>query len=226
MGVRLLLTDDQAVTRAGFEALLTRTPDLTVVGEAAGPDAAVDLAERLKPDVILINLRGLDRVQLALLMKRLRCPGCAPDSAVLLVECPENGIGFADVLAAGGSGCVTQDAARGALVSAVMLVSHGGVACLPGDGLRRLLADRRTADEECPPSVHSLHSLTDRETAVLGLLAQGLSNGEMAAELHLAVTTVKKHLAGAMRKIDEPNRVRAALFAFRHRLNAQAAHRD
>ncbi|UNO38371.1 response regulator transcription factor [Streptomyces sp. MST-110588] len=220
MTVRLLLADDQAVTRAGFRVLLSESPGLSVIGEADGPDEVLDTAGRLKPDVVLLNLRALNRTQLALLTKRLRCPGCAPDSAVVIVKAPENSVGFAEALAAGGSGCVAQDAARQALVNAVMLVSEGGVVCLPGEELRALLEGPLSCCADDPVSwPSSVASLTEREIAVLALLGRGLTNSEMAAELHLAVTTVKKHLAGALQKIDEPSRVRAALFASRHRLD-------
>jgi DNA-binding NarL/FixJ family response regulator len=221
MTVRVLIADDQQLVRAGFRLILERQPGVEVVGEATNGDEAVALAERLAPDVVLMDIRmpDLDGIQATRLI--LANPAAAGVRIVILTTFDLDEYVY-DALKAGANGFLLKDLSPEQLVAAVLTVSQGD-ALLSPSVTRRLIesftAVRRPAGR--PPAV--LSQLTRREMEVLELLATGLSNIEIAAKLFVAETTVKTHIARLLTKLGLRDRVQAVVFAYQSGLVGVAA---
>lgn len=215
---RVLLVDDQAVVRAGFRVLLEEHDDLEVVGEAStGPDAVV-AARRTQPDVVCMDVRmpggdGLTATR-DLLAEAETVDGWDP--AVLVVTTFDLDDYLFGALEAGASGFVLKDCEPEELVDAVRRLA-GGEGLLHTTVTRRVIAEfgRRRGTTE-PSSEAAL--LTERESDIVRLLATGMSNAEIAAELVVETTTVKSHLSRAMTKIGTRDRVQTVVWAHRNGL--------
>jgi DNA-binding NarL/FixJ family response regulator len=207
--IKVLLVDDQALVRSGFRMILEAKEDLEVIGEAADGREAVELAQVTSPDVILMDVRmpELDGVQAT----RLILERGSSARVVILTTFDLDEYVF-EAIRAGASGFLLKDVRPAELVDAIRVVAAGEALLAPS--VTRRLLDRFARDvpeERTPPS---LDDLTDRELEVLRLVAQGLSNAEIAEQLVVGETTVKSHVSSILRKLRLRDRVQAVVAAY------------
>jgi DNA-binding NarL/FixJ family response regulator len=211
--IKVLLVDDQPLLRTGFRMILSAESDLTVVGEAGDGASAVDLARRLRPDVVLMDIRMpvMDGIQAT---RALAGPGVEDPIKVLILTTFGLDEYVVESLRAGASGFLLKDAPPEDLVEAIKIVA-GGDALLSPSITRRLLdrvASRLPSASET--TIPALAELTDREMEVLKLLARGLSNAEIAEKLVVSETTVKTHVSRVLAKLDLRDRVQAVILCY------------
>jgi DNA-binding NarL/FixJ family response regulator len=204
--IRILLADDQALVRAGFRLILNAEPDFEVVGEASDGDDAVEQALDANPDVVLMDVR-MPRVNGIEATRQLVERGNGV--RVLMLTTFDLDEYVIDAFRAGASGFLLKTAPPQQLVAAVRTV-HEGDALLAPASTRRLIEEFARP----PATVPALDELTARERDVLGLLARGLTNQEIAAELVVESSTVKSHVASLLGKLDLRDRVQAVVFAY------------
>jgi len=206
--VRVLIADGQALMRAGFRLLLEAGEGITVVGEAANGVEAVELASRLRPDVVLIDaqLPGLDSVEAT-----GRVLSESP-AAVMLVTTSACDDRILAALRAGATGLLLKDTEPDELMRAVELLARGEVSLAPS--LARRLITELVSRPEPSLSLELLDQLTAREREVVALVAHGLSNDEIAERLVVARATAKTHVTRAMVKLRVQNRARLVVFAY------------
>jgi DNA-binding NarL/FixJ family response regulator len=210
MTISVLIADDQGLVRAGFRKLLESEEGLRVVAEAADGLEAVALARRLQPDIVLMDIR-MPRLDGLEATRRL-LDGPTRTRVVMLTTFDLDEYVF-DALTAGASGFLLKDAPPEQLLAAIQVVA-GGDALLAPSITRRLIEEfvRRPPPRTGPPS--RLPGLTARELEVLKLLARGLSNAEIAAELVLGEATVKTHVGNLLTKLNLRDRVQAVVLAY------------
>ena len=215
---RVILSEGEALVRAGLRALLEEDGTVTVVGEAATGEEALDLAGQLKPDVVLLDagLPGLDSVETT---RRLLADSGVP--VMLLANSEADEHTFA-ALRAGASGVVLKDTEPSELVRAVAILARGD-ALLSPSFTRRLIADFASRPEPSQPNDARVAVLTAREREVVGLVAMGLSNGEIAEELVLSPATARTHVSRAMVKLGARDRSQLVVFAYNNGLVLQPA---
>jgi DNA-binding NarL/FixJ family response regulator len=211
--IRVLIADDQELVRTGFRLILETEDDITVVGQAADGAEAVNLARRHRPDVVLMDVRmpTLDGIEAT---ARLVGPDASPPAAVrvlMLTTFDMDDYVYA-ALRNGASGFLLKDTPPEDLVRAIRVVAAGDALLAPSV-TRRLIADvsRTRARPVVPPG---MATLTDREREVLGLVARGLSNAEIAEALVLGETTVKTHVGRVLTKLGLRDRVQAVVLAY------------
>lgn len=208
--IRVLLVDDQGLVRAGVRTVLEAESDMEVVGEARNGLEAIDSAKRLKPDVILMDVRmpELDGLEAA---RRLLADPPVENLKVLMLTTFDLDDYVYEALGAGASGFLLKDAPVEQLPEAVRVV-HEGQALLAPTTTRRLIADlARGRHAASPPQVDEL---TAREREVFLLLARGLSNAEIAERLVVGATTVKTHVAAILLKLGLRDRIQAVVMAY------------
>ena len=211
MTIRVLIADDQMMVRQGFTVLLNTQPDIEVVGQAVdGLDAIVKVAE-LAPDVVLMDIR---MPELGGIEATRRITEKTPEIRVLVLTTFDLDEYVYEALHAGASGFLLKDASADQLADAVRVVAAGDALLAPGV-TRRLIAEfSRLRKTPRPASRTRVGELTERETEVLALIAQGLSNGEIAGRLVVAEQTVKTHVGRILVKLGLRDRTQAAVFAF------------
>jgi DNA-binding NarL/FixJ family response regulator len=213
MTTRVLLVDDQPLLRTGFRMILSAEPDLQVVGEAGDGAAAVELARRLRPDVVLMDIRmpGMDGIQAT---RALAGPGVEDPLKVLMLTTFGLDEYVVESLRAGASGFLLKDAPAEDLVEAIRIIAAGEALLAPS--VTRRLLDRVAS--RLPPAhdnkVPALAELTERELEVLKLVARGLSNAEIAEKLVVSETTVKTHVSRILGKLDLRDRVQVVILAY------------
>jgi DNA-binding NarL/FixJ family response regulator len=209
--LRVVVADDQALVRAGFRMILT-ADGIDVVAEATTGAEAVDAVRKHRPDVVLMDIRMPDMDGLAATRQILSGAGEAPRIIMLTTFDLDHYVYAA--LTAGASGFLLKDVTPEHLVSAVRLVRDGDAMLAPA--ITRRLVERFARRDADAPAVHrDLTALTRRELEVLGLLAHGLSNAELAGRLHLSEATVKTHVARILAKLGLRDRVQAVVVAYR-----------
>ncbi|WP_328324678.1 response regulator transcription factor [Kribbella sp. NBC_00382] len=211
MTVRVLIAEDQALVRAGLKGIVGTASDLLVVGEAATGSAAVELAASTGPDVILMDIRmpGMDGLQAT----RLITASTAARVLVLTTFDLDEYVYAA--LRGGASGFLLKDTPPAELLTAIRVIAAGEA--LLGPSITRRLIDEFAARPQPMQSRAStrLPAITEREREVLLLVAEGLSNAEIAQRLHIEPGTAKTHVAHLLTKLDARDRVQLVILAFR-----------
>ncbi|WP_136520610.1 response regulator [Cellulomonas telluris] len=209
--LRVLVCDDQALIRTGFTTIIDAQPDMTVVATAEDGRSAVALARRLRPDVVVMDVRMpvLDGIAAT---RRLAGEGVADPVKVLVVTTFDLDEYVYEALRAGASGFLLKDAPPARLLDGIRVVATGDALLAP-EVTRRLVG--RYASRLSPPPGPGEDRLTPRELEVLRLVAQGMSNAEIAAELVLSHETVKTYVSRILAKLDLRDRVQAVVHAYR-----------
>jgi DNA-binding NarL/FixJ family response regulator len=208
--IRVLLADDQTLVRTGFRMILENAGDMDVVGEAADGTQAATMAFDLQPHVVLMDIRmpGVDGVEGT---RRIRT-GDGETRVLILTTFDLDEYVYA-ALHAGASGFLLKDTLAPDLLSAIRVVARGDAIVAPSV-TRRLLERYVGTGAAQPPSTATLDVLTEREREVLGLVAQGLSNSEIAGRLFLTEGTVKTHVSRVLSKLGLRDRVQAVVHAY------------
>jgi DNA-binding NarL/FixJ family response regulator len=209
--IRVLLADDQVLVRAGFRALLDAQSDIEVVGEAGDGEEAVRQAGRLRPDVVLMDIRMPVLDGLAATRRIAGDERLTATKVVILTTFELDEYVF-EALRGGASGFLVKDTEPADLVRGVREVAAGDALLSPGV-TRRLIAEF-AAKARKPPSSVGLNSLTDREREVMALAAEGLSNDEIAARLVVSPATAKTHVSRAMVKLHVRDRAQLVVLAY------------
>jgi DNA-binding NarL/FixJ family response regulator len=218
--IRVLLADDQALLRAGFRLLLDTAEDIEVVGEAGNGGVAVAMAREHVPDVVLMDLRmpEVDGVTATGLISG--DPALAGVRVVVLTTFDDDQTVFA-ALRAGASGFLVKDIEPAELLQAIRVVARGDALLSPSVTRAVIAAFAAGATPAIRPAVSLLTPLTEREREVVGLVAAGLSNEEIAARLVVSPLTAKTHVSRAMTKAGARDRAQLVVFAFEHGLTAR-----
>jgi DNA-binding NarL/FixJ family response regulator len=210
--IRVLLADDQPLVRSGFRMLLDAEEDIMVVGEADDGAAAVRLAVAETPDVVLMDIRmpGVDGLEAT---RRIDADPNLRDVKVLILTTFELVENVVEALRAGASGFLVKHTDSAELLRAVRVVAAGDALLSPGV-TRRLIAEfsSRPTRASAPPA--AMEFLTEREREVVALVADGLSNDEIAAELVVTNATARTHVSRAMMKLNARDRAQLVVFAY------------
>jgi DNA-binding NarL/FixJ family response regulator len=211
-GLRVVVADDQPVVRAGFGTILSSAPDIDVVGEAADGLEAVAVAQRLRPDLVLMDVRmpNLDGLEAT---RRLAGPEVDDPIRVLVLTTFDVDDYVYEALRAGASGFLLKDVPRDALLDAVRVVARGEALLAPSV-TRRLIEEFARRPVRDRPTPARLDGLTPRERDVLALVARGLTNAEIASELYVGEATVKSHVAHVLMKLGLRDRIQAVILAY------------
>ena len=214
--IRVLLADDHTLFRQGLRHLLAEHPRLKIVGEASSADTAVEAAQRLKPDVILMDLHmpGGGGIQATRILHTEM-----PDIGVLVLTVSENEEDLLAALRAGAKGYILKTSDFDQLLRSLDTVAAGQAALAP-EMTTKLLTQLSTDDATPGPRrrAEPHHQLSERELEILKLIAEGASNRQIAGQLYLSENTVRTHLVHILGKLGLENRVQAAAYALRNGL--------
>jgi DNA-binding NarL/FixJ family response regulator len=210
MSISVVVADDQELVRTGFRVILSSEPDIEVVGEAADGREAIETAKQLGPDIVLMDIRMPILDGLAATRRIVTGPDSRP--RVLILTTFDLDEYVYEALRSGASGFMLKDNPADQLITAIRVVAEGEALLAP-QITRRLISEfaRRRPSGARP---EQLQILTDRETQVLKLVAHGLSNSEIAGELHVAETTVRTHVGHLLTKLGLRDRVQAVVLAY------------
>jgi DNA-binding NarL/FixJ family response regulator len=209
--IKVLLADDQALVRAGFRALLEAEDDIEIVGEAADGGDAVRLAQQLHPDVVLMDIRMPGEDGLEATRRIITDPALNGIRVVILTTFDLDEYVF-EALRIGASGFLVKDTPPADLIRAVRVVAEGDALLSPG--VTRRLIGQYAQHAKVPPSGEALEALTEREREVVALVAEGLSNQEIADRLVVSPWTAKTHVSRAMMKLGVRDRAQLVVVAF------------
>jgi DNA-binding NarL/FixJ family response regulator len=210
MSIRVVIADDQALVRTGFRVILNSEPGIEVVGEAGDGREAVEAAQHLHPDVVLMDIRMPHVNGLEATRRIVRDPNEGP--RVLILTTFDLDEYVYEALRSGASGFLLKDDPADQLIAAVRVVARGDALLAP-QITRRLIAEFARHQ----PATHrpeQLKTLTERELEVLRLVARGLSNAEIARELYVSETTIRTHVGHLLGKLDLRDRVQAVVLAY------------
>ena len=210
MSIRVLVADDQEIVRTGLAMILDAQPDIEVTAEAADGRRAVELARRLRPDVCLLDIRmpGVDGIRAT---RELAGPDVADPMAVVVITTFDLDEHVYAALRAGARGFLLKDAGPALLGQAVRAAAAGDALIAPSVTARLLATFARSGPVE---PARPAEPLTDREEQILAGVARGLTNSEIAADLYIALSTVKTHVTNLMAKLGARNRVEIAIWAY------------
>jgi DNA-binding NarL/FixJ family response regulator len=208
--VSVVIADDQALVRAGFRSILEAQPGISVVGEASDGRNALDIALKRRPSVVLMDIQmpDLDGLEAT---RRIVAEGDGETAVLMLTTFDLNEYVY-DALRAGASGFLLKDVLPEDLIAAVRVVARGDGLIAPTLTKRLIEQFVRSAPPSTPPA--ELSDLTPREVEVLSMMARGLSNAEIAADLTLSEATVKTHVKHVLSKLGVRDRVQAVVFAY------------
>ena len=212
MSIRVLLVDDHALARKGFRMVLETEPDIEVVGEAADGRQAVHSAGRLAPDVVLMDVRMPELDGIAATQQIVEGGTAQPPKVLILTTFDLDEYVY-DSLAAGASGFLLKDVGPEQLTAGIRAVASGDALLAPSV-TRRLIDEFVQTRPRQADRPQALDELTPRELEVLELVAQGLSNAEIAELLVVEETTVKTHVSRLLAKLDLRDRVQAVILAY------------
>jgi DNA-binding NarL/FixJ family response regulator len=218
VSIRVVVADDQEIVRTGLTMILNSQPGIEVIGEAANGRRAVELARHLRPDVCLFDIRmpGVDGIAAT---RALAGPDVPDPLAVVVITTFDLDEYVYAALRAGARGFLLKDAGTVMLAQAVHAAADGEALIAPSI-TARLLQTFASSGPAAP--VQPIDSLTDREEQVLGAVARGRTNAEIAAELHITLSTVKTHVTSLMNKLQARNRVEIAIWAYEtHRVHGR-----
>jgi DNA-binding NarL/FixJ family response regulator len=211
VSIRVVVADDQDIVRAGFSALLDTQPDITVVGSAGDGAEAVRVCRAERPDVVLMDVRmpAMDGIEAT----RELAAGDGGGPRVLMLTTFDLDEYVYDALSAGASGFLLKDVTAERLFDAVRVVAAGDALLAPAV-TRRLIGEFARLRPRLAPAPERLRELTPRETEVLRLVAEGLSNGEIAERLVVSEETVKTHVSRVLMKLGLRDRTQAVITAY------------
>ena len=211
MSIRVLIADDQALVRTGFRMILAEEEGIDVIGEAADGLEAVELAVGLKPDVVLMDIRmpGIDGIEAT---RRILARELDPPVRILMLTTFDLNEYVYEALRAGASGFLLKDVPAEQLAAGVHVVAAGEALLAPTVTRRLIQEFARHAPAPEPPA--ALDELTARELEVFKLVARGMSNAEIAAELIVSEATVKTHVARVLMKLSLRDRIQAVVLAY------------
>jgi DNA-binding NarL/FixJ family response regulator len=210
--LRVAVCDDQTLVRAGFRVLIDTTPGLSVVGEAGTGAAAVELIRRERPDVALMDIQMPEMDGIEATRRLLGGPEPVPVRVLILTTFDLDRYVFA-ALRAGASGFLLKDTPPNDLLAAIRVIADGE-ALLSPRVTRRLVAEFAKRPAVAVEAAHRLDGVTEREREVLVLIARGLSNTEIAAELHLSIATAKSHVGRLLTKLGARDRAQLVIAAY------------
>jgi DNA-binding NarL/FixJ family response regulator len=207
----VLIVDDQALIRVGLRKVLDAEPDMTVAGEAGDGEDAVAEARRLRPDIVLMDIRMpvLDGIEAT-----RRIVGAQPGTRVLILTTFGLDTYVYDALRAGASGFMLKDAPPEEIAAAVRIVASGEALLAPAITRAVIEEFARQSPAPASPQPITVEELTPREREVLDLLARGLSNPEICETLVIIEATAKTHVARILQKLDLRDRVQAVIYAY------------
>ena len=211
--LRVLIADDQDLVRSGFRLILLSYDGIDVVGEARDGLEAVELAQRLAPDVVLMDIR-MPRMNGIAATRDIKTNPKLPHTHVLILTTFDLDEYVYDALAAGASGFLLKDAEPDDIVDAVRIVAQGDALIQPSVMKRLVETFAASRPYARPAAAGGLEALTDREREILILVARGLSNDEIAGKLVISPATVKTHLARIMQKLDAHDRAGLVIAAY------------
>ncbi len=211
--IKVIICDDQAIIRDGLEMLLKLERDIEVVGLAQDGAEAVELAAAHTPDLILMDLKmpGINGVEAT---RRIRAQH--PDTKILVLTTYDDDVWLFDAIRAGASGYLLKDTPREKVLEAIRGTVSGQAFVDPAVAGKLL---QQTASQQVQPATQITDKLTGREEDVLRLMARGLSNAEIAAQLYLSEGTVRNHVSAIFAKLDVTDRTQAVIIAIRHGLD-------
>jgi DNA-binding NarL/FixJ family response regulator len=209
--VRVLIADDQQLVRTGFRMILESEPDIDVVGEATTGLEAVSLTRETRPDVVLMDIRMPDLDGIQATRRIVDHPECVGSHVLMLTTFDLDEYVF-DALCAGASGFLLKDTPAAQLTTAVRMISAGDA--LLGSSITRRLIEEFIAVPRAQPAPAGFDALTSRELDVFRLVAAGMSNAEIAAQLVIGETTVKTHVTRLLMKLGLRDRVQAVVLAY------------
>ncbi len=211
MSIGVIIVDDQAIVRSGFQAILTAQPDFVVLGEAADGEAGVQLAAQLQPDVVLMDIRmpRMDGLEAA---GRILSSAAKSPPRVIMVTTFEHDEYVFEAVRLGASGFLLKDVSPDGLVEAIRVI-HAGNALFAPAATRHLVREFTRSVPRRRPTP-GLKDLTPREEQVLRLVAEGLSNAEIARRIHVGESTIKTHVGHLLLKLGLANRIQAVVLAY------------
>jgi DNA-binding NarL/FixJ family response regulator len=214
--IRVLIADDEALVRGGFRVLVDTEPGMTVVGEAGDGATAVELARRTRPHVVLMDIRmpGVDGLRAT---QQIAADPDLADVHVLILTTFDHDVYVLEALGAGAAGFLIKNTEPAQLLRGIRVVA-GGEALLSPGLTRRLIAQLTARSPTLRLDAHALTQLTTRERQIVGLVAHGLSNAEIATELTISHATAKTHVSRAMTKLGARDRAQLVALAYQHRL--------
>jgi DNA-binding NarL/FixJ family response regulator len=211
MTVRVLIADDQHLVRTGLKVILDSEPDIEVIGEATDGREAVSMTRELRPDVAVMDIRmpELDGIEAT---KQITAHNREPRTRVLMLTTFDLDEYVFEALRAGASGFLLKDVPATQLAASVRMIAAGDALLAPT--ITRRLIEQFVAARPAAPPPPGLDELTPRELEVFRLVAKGMSNAEIAAELVIGEATVKTHLTRLLMKLDLRDRVQAVVLAY------------
>lgn len=210
--IDVLIADDEALVRGGFRSMLERQTDINVIGEAGDGEQAVELSRKLRPDVVLMDIR-MPRLNGLEATRRLLSDTTARAPRVLMLTTFDRNLYVYEALKTGASGFLLKDSPPERLATAIRVVAAGEAMLAPAI-TRRLIEEhvRGPGPGQAVPA--ALEALSERETEVLRMIARGASNAEIAGRLYLSHATVKTHVASILSKLSLRDRVQVVVLAY------------